>query len=83
MAKPERESQAPARCWYCDAEGVSSEHIIARSYTQLFGSPDVDRDEHKIRHDYVHPEGQPGRSCVRRPSRTGAASSARPATADG
>jgi hypothetical protein len=45
------------RCWYCDGSGLSSEHIFAKSLTKLFDTPDIDRDEFPVRHDYQPPAG--------------------------
>ena len=47
MARPRT---PPARCWFCGAEGVTKEHVWARSLTDLF------EDHGVIRHEYVHPD---------------------------
>lgn len=51
--------QNPGRCWYCDGLGLSSDHIFARSLTKLFEDEFTDRDEDKVRHDFIPAEGEP------------------------
>jgi hypothetical protein len=48
-AKPR--PQVRPRCWFCDAEGVSTEHILARSFADLFP------DHGTLRHNYKGPNG--------------------------
>jgi hypothetical protein len=46
-----QQKQPRARCLFCDAEGVSKEHIFAKSLTDLFPGHGV------VRHAYEPPEG--------------------------
>lgn len=45
-----RQTQLRPRCAFCDAEGVTEEHVWARSFTKLFEGHGV------VRHHYTHPD---------------------------
>jgi hypothetical protein len=49
--EPNRRPQVRPRCWFCDADGVSTEHIFARSLADLFA------DHGTLRHGYEGPDG--------------------------
>ncbi len=69
MARRTKKPQPRARCWFCDAEGVTQEHILARQLTKLFMSAEAEitipDDRPRFRHDYERPD-RPG---VRRTKR--------------
>jgi hypothetical protein len=51
QGRPPRSPQVRPRCWFCDEEGVSDEHILAKSLTKLFSPVGF------LAHGYKGPDG--------------------------